>query len=149
VGLDICLSVAKNLSQHQNIRVPQTLIQWVQDGRLGIKTGKGFYDYKKGKPIIKPVNYVGLSLTQISNRLMFRLFNEAVACLDEKVVESEDFLDAGVIFGTGFAPFLGGPMHYIKHQGIEEMDHTLIDLSKDYGQRFNPGIGWNTLISMH
>ena len=77
---------------------------------------------------------------------MFRLFNEAVACLDEKVIESEDHLDAGIIFGTGFAPFLGGPMHYIRHQGVEEMDHTLVDLSKCYGERFKPTLGWNHLM---
>ena len=153
VGLDICLSVATNLAKSQNISVPKTLIEWVKNGRLGLKTNKGFYDYKNGKPVPSQKNtkinhyknYHGLTLTQISNRLMFRLFNEAVACLDEKVVENADYLDAGIIFGTGFAPFLGGPMHYIKHQGIEEMDHTLIDLSKDFGKRFNPVIGWNTL----
>ena len=149
VGLDICLSVATNLAKSQNISVPKTLIEWVKNGRLGLKTNKGFYDYKNGKPVSSQKNsksnYHGLTLTQISNRLMFRLFNEAVACLDEKVVENADYLDAGIIFGTGFAPFLGGPMHYIKHQGIEEMDHTLIDLSKDFGKRFNPVIGWNTL----
>ncbi len=146
VGLDICLSVAKNLSQSQSVRVPEKLSHWVEQGRLGIKTQKGFYDYKNGKPIHQKIHYQGLTLKQISNRLMFRLFNEAVACLDEHVVENEDHLDAGIIFGTGFAPFLGGPMHYIKHKGIEEMDHTLIDLSKDYGHRFDPVIGWNSLI---
>ncbi len=148
VGLDICLSVASNLSQHQNIRVPDTLTKWVEQGRLGLKTNMGFYQYKKGKSIKNKTHYQGLSLEQISNRLMFRLFNEAVACLNEKVVENDDYLDAGIIFGTGFAPFLGGPMHYIKHQGIDEMDHTLIDLSKDYGTRFNPVMGWNTLSSV-
>ncbi|MCW8929439.1 MAG: 3-hydroxyacyl-CoA dehydrogenase NAD-binding domain-containing protein [Gammaproteobacteria bacterium] len=149
VGLDICLSVAENLSKSQNVSVPETLVQWVKKGHLGIKTNQGFYEYKKGKPIKNKTDYTGLTLTQVSNRLMFRLFNEAVACLDEHVVENEDFLDAGIIFGTGFAPFLGGPMHYIKHQGIAEMDHKLIDLSKNFGQRFNPGLGWNTFISMH
>ena len=149
VGLDICLSVAKNLAKSQGVSVPQTLIERVENGHLGIKSNQGFYYYKNGKPtaISKTAekSYQGLTITQISNRLMFRLFNEAVACLDEKVVENADYLDAGIIFGTGFAPFLGGPMHYIKHQGIREMDQSLVDLSKDFGQRFNPVIGWNTL----
>lgn len=149
VGLDICLSVAKNLAESQGVRVPKILIAWVKNGRLGIKSNKGFYDYKNGKPaaISKAAkkSYQGLTITQISNRLMFRLFNEAVACLDEKVVDNADYLDAGIIFGTGFAPFLGGPMHYIKHQGVKEMDQSLISLSKNFGQRFNPVIGWNTL----
>ncbi|WP_281401065.1 3-hydroxyacyl-CoA dehydrogenase family protein [sulfur-oxidizing endosymbiont of Gigantopelta aegis] len=139
VGLDICLSVANNLSESQNIVVPETLVKWVEQGRLGIKTQQGFYTYKNGHAIKHQQRYHGLSSKQVSDRLMFRLFNEAVACLEEKVVANEDYLDAGIIFGTGFAPFLGGPMHYIKHQGIKEMDHVLIDLSKDFGSRFKPG----------
>lgn len=151
VGLDICLSVASNLSQSQDIQVPQKLIKWVANGRLGLKSGHGFYHYKNGKLIpeekLSHKTYQNMSLTQVSDRLLFRLFNEAVACLDEKVIANEDYLDAGIIFGTGFAPFLGGPIHYIKHQGVNEMDHTLIDLSRSFGKRFNPVTGWHTLVS--
>lgn len=152
VGLDICLSVADNLSQSQKVSVPKILKKLVNDGHLGIKSNQGFYHYKKGraiktKAIKTKESYQGLTQKQISNRLMFRLFNEAIACLDEKVVTDSDHLDAGIVFGTGFAPFLGGPIHYIKHQGVQEMDHKLIDLSNDYGKRFKPVTGWNILAS--
>ena len=145
VGLDICLSVARNLAQSRDVTVPKILTDKVSNGLLGLKSGGGFYAYKKGKPVRSETTYQGLSLKQVTDRLMFRLFNEAVACLDEKVVENPDYLDAGIIFGTGFAPFLGGPMHYIQHRGITEMDHTLVDLSRDYGERFKPTIGWEHL----
>ena len=146
VGLDICLSVANNLTKSKSVPVPEILKEKVKNGLMGIKSGEGFYKYNKGKVVKQTSQYKIMTLDDVSNRLMFRLFNEAVACLDEKVIENEDYLDAGIIFGTGFAPFLGGPMHYIKHQGIEEMDHTLIDLSKSYGERFKPTLGWNHLM---
>ena len=146
VGLDICLSVANNLAQSIEVSVPEILRDKVSKGFLGVKTRQGFYHYKQARPVKQKITYTGLTLSHISNRLMFRLFNEAVACLDEKVVDNADYLDAGIIFGTGFAPFLGGPMHYIQHKGIAEMDHKLIDLSKDYGERFKPAIGWEHLI---
>jgi len=154
VGLDICLSVANILVQPPHatlskiIAIPKVLDEMVKDGRTGLKAKHGFYRYKNGRPVKTQSNYHGLSSSQIINRLMFRLFNEAVACLDEKVVASADHLDAGIIFGTGFAPFLGGPMHYIQHKGIEEMDHALIDLSHNYGERFTPTIGWQHLMPM-
>jgi len=148
VGLDICLSVANNLAQYQNVKVPEILKEKVKNGYLGVKSSHGFYTYSKGRLVTQNLKYQGLSLSQVSNRLMFRLLNEAVACLDDKVIANEDFLDAGIIFGIGFAPFLGGPMHYIKHQGIAEMDHTLEDLSRDYGERFRPTIGWEHLMPM-
>ncbi len=146
VGLDICLSVASYLAVSQNIKIPEILKDKVKNNFLGIKSGQGFYQYKQGKIIKIKNNYSKLSLTQVSDRLMFRLFNEAVACLDERVVANDDLLDAGIIFGTGFAPFLGGPMHYIKQKGIEEMDHALADLSKNYGERFKPTLGWEHLM---
>ena len=145
VGLDICLSVANNLAQSKDVTVPAILKEKVNNGWLGLKSNRGFYNYKKGQPVKGKTAYQGLTLSQVSNRLMFRLFNEAASCLDEKVVENADYLDAGIIFGTGFAPFLGGPIHYIQHQGIEKMDHTLVDLSKNFGERFRPGTGWQHL----
>ena len=145
VGLDICLSVAEILSKHLGGEVPQRLRDLVEAGNLGVKSGKGFYQYDNGKPIklAEDTNYQAAA--DITDRLMFRLFNECVACLNEKVVEDEDLLDTGVIFGTGFAPFRGGPMHYMHKAGIDTMDATIRQLNDRYGERFESDAGWESL----
>jgi 3-hydroxyacyl-CoA dehydrogenase/enoyl-CoA hydratase/3-hydroxybutyryl-CoA epimerase len=74
---------------------------------------------------------------------MFRYFNEAVACLREGVVADAGLLDAGMIFGTGFAPFRGGPMHYIEMTGLPHGRQRLEELEHVYGERFHPDPAWN------
>jgi 3-hydroxyacyl-CoA dehydrogenase/enoyl-CoA hydratase/3-hydroxybutyryl-CoA epimerase len=76
---------------------------------------------------------------------MLAFINEAVACLADKVVADEELVDAGVIFGTGFAPFRGGPLHYARTMGIDAMRASLEDLAHRYGERFNPSVGWADL----
>ena len=76
---------------------------------------------------------------------MLRLLNEATACLREGLVDNKDLIDAGVIFGTGFAPFRGGPLEYIKTQGVDKLSQTLEKLKTKFGERFEKDEGWNTL----
>lgn len=121
VGLDVCLSVAKHLGKYYETPIPSKLEQMVAEKKLGRKTGEGFYKYDKNGKQIKPPETYDKPLEDISNRLVLRMLNEAFACLREGVVTSDDLLDAGMIFGTGFAPFRGGPIHYAKSQGIEEL----------------------------
>lgn len=124
VGLDVCLSVAKYLGQYFNASVPPRLAELVQQKKLGRKTGEGFYKYdKQGKQIKPHEQPYHKPLDEISNRLVLRMLNEAFACLREGVITDADLLDAGMIFGTGFAPFRGGPIHYAKSQGIAELYH--------------------------
>ena len=73
------------------------------------------------------------------------MLNEAVACLADKVVADADLLDAGIIFGTGFAPFTGGPIHYAQQRGIEAVVDRLQELAATYGERFAPHGGWEML----
>ena len=73
---------------------------------------------------------------------MLRFINEAVACLREGVVDDKDLLDAGIIFGTGFAPFYGGPMQYRDQHGEKELYTRLVQLEEKYGARFKPDAGW-------
>ena len=73
--------------------------------------------------------------------------NECVACLRESVVETPELLDAGMIFGTGFAPFRGGPYHYITQQGAENLKDRLTALAEKYGERFEPDAGWDDIKS--
>ena len=76
---------------------------------------------------------------------MLPLLNEAVACLHDGVVSDSDLLDAGVIFGTGFAPFRGGPLTYARKRGVDAVVARLEELTKAYGTRFTPDIGWSSL----
>jgi 3-hydroxyacyl-CoA dehydrogenase/enoyl-CoA hydratase/3-hydroxybutyryl-CoA epimerase len=78
---------------------------------------------------------------------VLRLLNEAVACLRERVVENSDLLDAGMIFGTGFAPFRGGPLHYIEAIGAPVMRVQLQQLEQLRGKRFTPDPGWESLFN--
>jgi len=146
VGLDICLHVAEILASHFNAEVPASLKQRVADGHLGRKSGRGFYRYKKGKPLKVKTTAGSWNMDEISNRLIDRLLNEAVSCLREDVVENKDLLDAGMIFGTGFAPFRGGPLHYIDAVGAETLVRQLQSLKALRGERFTPDPGWNSLI---
>ena len=121
VGLDVCLSVANYLGKYYTIPTPKRLIELVEQRKLGKKTGEGFYKYdKRGKQIKQDYTY-DKPLEEIADRLVLRMLNEAFACLREGVVTDEDLLDAGMIFGTGFAPFRGGPIHYAKSQGVREL----------------------------
>src|SRR3990167_5327221 len=105
VGLDVCLSVAQHFNQYFNSSVPERLVQMVEKKKLGKKTGEGFYQYdKKGKQIKGKEEAYSKPLEEISDRLILCLLNESFACLREGVVADADLLDAGMIFGTGFAP---------------------------------------------
>lgn len=117
VGLDICLAVAKILSESLGSIVPEGLEKMVANKDLGRKTGKGFYRYKKGKPIKEKIPEDYKAPTNLTDSLIQPMIDEAKKCLEEKVVADSDLIDAGVIFGAGFAPFRGGLMQYAKEQG--------------------------------
>ena len=111
VGLDICLHVGKILANTVGVTLPNTLNKEVEQGRLGKKSGQGFYTWKKDKKV-KPnkIQWTG-DRHKVQRRMIEKFLAEAKSCLDENIVEDADLLDAGVIFGTGFAPFRGGPIH--------------------------------------
>ncbi len=142
VGLDICLHVAENLSKEMSIEVPEKLVHMVEKGMLGKKTGQGFYTFNKGKPVKNQVSKDYTPPNDVQDRLILRLLNEAVACLRDKVVESERQADAGIIFGTGFAPFRGGPFNYIEFRGHEQLTKMLEKLQSRHGPRFTADAGW-------
>ncbi len=116
VGLDVCAHVGKILglaSEGSGGRLERL----VSSGRLGKKSGEGFYVWKDGKAEKKLETYGEGELDKLGRELVEPLITEAQKALDEGVVANADLVDAGVIFGTGFAPFRGGPLHYKKSLG--------------------------------
>lgn len=139
VGLDVCLAVAKVLTRHYGGEVPQRLVSLVSAGHLGRKTGRGFYTYSNGRPSIrKPKDRDAGELELMADRMILRLINEAYACLDEGVVADADLLDAGMVFGAGFAPFTGGVMRYVNRRGRAAVADAMKRCAERFGQRFVP-----------
>lgn len=143
VGLDVCYMAAKILTSHLSGTIPAILETKVSQGKLGRKSGEGFYLYKNGHKVKSklPGNYQPTK--DIADRMIYRMLNEAAACLREGVVENIEQLDAGMIFGTGFAPFRGGPMHYAQRIGSHTVYQRLNDLASQYGERFKPDGYWS------
>jgi 3-hydroxyacyl-CoA dehydrogenase/enoyl-CoA hydratase/3-hydroxybutyryl-CoA epimerase len=113
VGLDVGLNVIRLLGGAEATDEIAALQGLVDAGKLGKKSGEGFYTWQKGKPVKDITAIEGINLKSLATELLQPYFEECQACLADGVVESADFLDAGMIFGTGFAPFRGGPLHYL------------------------------------
>ena len=107
VGLDIALAVGKLLGSRE--AAPRKLVELVEGGHAGKKSGRGFYAWTNGKPVKQAAGVVPAGLAE---RLVQPLVAEARAALADGIVDDADLVDAGAIFGTGFAPFRGGPLHY-------------------------------------
>ncbi|MEO0998182.1 MAG: 3-hydroxyacyl-CoA dehydrogenase NAD-binding domain-containing protein [Pseudomonadota bacterium] len=146
VGLDVALHVSKILAEAFGTPVSDELQQMVDAGKLGRKSGEGFYRWNGGRPE-KPDAGDATLPDDLKDRLILPMVNEAVACLADKVVADKDLLDAGVIFGTGFAPFRGGPIHYAEGRGLTEVRNRLEWLASRHGQRFLPRDGWEDLVA--
>jgi 3-hydroxyacyl-CoA dehydrogenase/enoyl-CoA hydratase/3-hydroxybutyryl-CoA epimerase len=142
VGLDVALSVGRELGPFLKLELPAGIADKVEGGKRGKKDGQGFYTWKDGKPEKPKVESGYRAPGDLEDRLILPLLNEAVACLHDGVVEDADLLDAGVIFGTGFAPFRGGPIQYIRATGAGVLRARLEALAQAHGERFTPKQGW-------
>lgn len=120
VGLDVCMKVVTLLGGESSKKEAALLEEKVHAGELGKKSGKGFYVWEKGKPKRDAVETGGYALDEITESLMQPYFEACESALADGIVEDADVLDAGMIFGTGFAPFRGGPLHYLKQKGAKQ-----------------------------
>ncbi len=144
VGLDVAAGVGAELAPFLGLEVPAALGN-VEAGKRGKKDGQGLYKWEDGKPVKPEVPKDYQAPADLQDRLVLPLLNEAVACLHDGVVADADLLDAGVIFGTGFAPFRGGPIQYIRETGADALLARLKALQASHGERFAPRPGWEAL----
>jgi 3-hydroxyacyl-CoA dehydrogenase / enoyl-CoA hydratase / 3-hydroxybutyryl-CoA epimerase len=146
VGLDICLDVGDMLRSKFGDMLPPTpgwLREKVATGELGRKTGKGFYIWKDGKADMSGVRpSTSEPSPEMTDRLILPMSNVCVACLREGIVDNADVVDGAMIFGTGYAPFRGGPLNYARTRGVENVVATLRALAEKFGGRFTPDAGW-------
>lgn len=146
VGLDICLAVGDMLRSKFGEAALPPAPDWLRDmvkrGDLGRKTGKGFYEWKDGKAVkthspVQPTD-------EMIDRLALPMSNVCVACLREGIVDNADVVDGAMIFGTGYAPFRGGPLNYARTRGGANVVAALTALETKFGNRFKPDAGWDT-----
>ena len=142
VGLDVVLHAAESMGATAGA-AGSLLHAKVQAGELGAKSGAGFYRFRDNRPIKS--GRAALPDRDLQDRLILPLLNAAVACHAEGIVEDPDLVDAGVIFGTGFAPFRGGPIRYARLRGIEAVVRRMESFAESLGPRFASHAGWEKL----
>jgi 3-hydroxyacyl-CoA dehydrogenase/enoyl-CoA hydratase/3-hydroxybutyryl-CoA epimerase len=146
VGLDVAMNVGRILAEAFGRKAPTGVKTLVDAGHLGRKSGRGYYRWRDGRPVRG--RSAGPAPADLQDRLVLQYVNEAVACLREGVIDDADLLDAGMIFGTGFAPFRGGPIQYACERGVENVVTRLTELQHIHGARFAPDPGWRSLPAL-
>ena len=141
VGLDVCLNVGRILAQAFGRPAPELIAPLVEARKLGRKSGEGLYVWRDGKAVKPPAASSAIP-DDLVDRLMLPMLNEAIALLREQVVTDSELVDAGAVFGAGFAPFRGGPLRYARERGVENVLERLRGLEARYGARFRPDAGW-------
>jgi len=145
VGLDVAAHVADSLVSLSPEPSPTAarLHELVADGRLGRKSGRGFYTYsghgrRQGRALPGRGPVRSLAEEDIRDRVLLRLINEAAHCLQDGVVPEAWMIDLGMVLGTGFAPFHGGPLRLCQWRGYGEIVSKLEYFQKTAGPRFAP-----------
>lgn len=150
VGLDVAQHVAADLQARlpKPVPVDDTLEKMVARGWLGRKSGRGFYEFgtgRRGRERVNPQLDFGRSATgagpedaQVLDRLVLVMVNEAARCLEEQVAAAPEDVDFGMIFGTGWAPFRGGPLRYADAVGLGVIVARLDELAREVAPYFGP-----------
>ena len=144
VGLDIGWAVGQELAKPGS-PIPKKLQALVEAKKFGKKSGQGFYTWTRGKAQKSSIGPGTVDLKALADRMVLPALNEAVACVRERIVADADLCDAGVIFGTGFAPHRGGPISTIRARGKQEWLRLMEELKKQHGLRFEADTGWDTI----
>ena len=113
VGLDVAVHAGKQLVG--DATPPKKLVELFEAGKLGKKSGQGFYTWVDGKA--QKVGAGGTANPELAQRMLKPLLEATQRLVREGVVADAELADAGVIFGTGFAPWTGGPMNYLASRG--------------------------------
>jgi 3-hydroxyacyl-CoA dehydrogenase/enoyl-CoA hydratase/3-hydroxybutyryl-CoA epimerase len=148
VGLDVAEDVAATLAAGfpDHMSVPPILARMIAAGLLGRKSGRGFYIHEKRKTAPNPdaAKYreadtaAPLDRAAMQRRMALLMVNEAARCIEEKVVAEPADVDFGMIMGTGFAPFRGGPLRYADTLGAAAITAALREEAERSGARFTP-----------
>jgi len=148
VGIDVAHKAAKILRKFMGDRIAESTIleKLIEKGRLGKKSGKGFYRYsaksKEADPLIPLIidkkEHSELNKDEMNRRMVYPMINEAARCLDEGLVSRPRDVDIGMIFGTGFAPFRGGLLKYADSEGLDKVTDALESFAERFGSRFKP-----------
>ncbi|HET9794945.1 MAG TPA: 3-hydroxyacyl-CoA dehydrogenase NAD-binding domain-containing protein [Thermoanaerobaculia bacterium] len=151
VGIDVAAKGGQTMAAAFPERLPLSarFEAFTAGGRLGRKTGRGFYRYRgtrREKPDpeayalvgARPASKPALPPEVIEARLLMPMINEAAFCLEDRIVESAEKLDLAMIFGTGFPPFRGGLLQYADDLGADRIVNRLSDLAERLGPRFSP-----------
>ena len=168
IGLDVALHVARSLpiAANETESTLRLLESLVEHGQLGKKSGNGFYTYRRNR-IVSPskqcvtlaksiqsargsqptsIEWLEDGLTQVQRRLLYPLMNEAIRCLDEKIVQEAWMIDLAMVLGVGFAPFRGGPLRTFDSIGIEIVLPNMRRLQNMLGPRFTPAKGLDSMF---
>jgi len=132
-----------SLSVHPGFAVVQEI--GGKQGRIGKKSGQGFYDYQgKDKSLwpgllgVYPPKADQPGMQEMVDRLLFAQANEAARCFEERVVRSVADTNIGSIFGWGFAPNQGGALQFINAMGAQRFVERSRELARAHGARFEP-----------
>ena len=149
VGLDVAAHVGEIIARGlgRPASAAPRLTELLAAKRLGRKSGAGFYVWRDGKAVKPMAPAAARAPPDLLDRLILILLNECVACLRERVVDDPELVDAAVLFGTGFAPFRGGPLAYARARGVATVVARLTELAARYGERFQPDRGWASIES--
>ena len=147
IGLDITVDIAETLAGPlgDRARTPEILRKMQAAKMLGRKSGGGFYKYEGRKQTPNEAlqewrleSGENFAAENLRNRLIFLMVNEAARCLEEGVVAAAEDADFGMMMGTGFAPFRGGPLRFADHFGLKKLVAEMDGLHSRAGDKFVP-----------